>query len=360
MLTAELAQVVVATVATVCMIGLGFLYAPSRASALWSLAFVVVMVCSSAVAVGSRADLEVLRVIAMGIMLSAPTLIWSGLRALRGARPHEWVGAVTAALAAIALSATIGTDVFPWAFRIAFAVMAVFAGLSVGELARRPERAGGTSMPLAVFSFVVVVAAVASLVAGLFTQSTGDSLDFLRSVNSLGSLAYIICALVTLLFLVRRGVDVRTGTAFDTVAADRLARAQAAGERSWALLYVRIDDAGDVRTVSGEGGFAALTDRLRADTAEIFPTEADIGRVEPAALAVLVAQPATIIRERVRTLLLAIAAPHDAVQAGTSASIGWAGVSEFGYDLDTLMSAARGAADRAAAAGGDRWERAVN
>lgn len=360
MISLELAQVMVASVATVCMIGLGFLYGPSRASALWSLAFVVVMVCTSAAAVGTHAGLEALRVLAVGVMLSAPALIWSGLRALRGARPHEWLAALTAALAAIALPAAIGTDVYPWVFRIAFAVMAVFAALTVWELLRRPERASGTSMPLAVFSFVVVVVAAAALVGGLFTQGDGDSLGFLRSVNSLGMLAYIVCALVTLLFLVRRGVGVRTGSVFAEVATDRLSRAQAAGERSWALLYIRIDDAGDVRTVSGEGGFAALTDRLRADAAEIFPTEADIGRVEPAALAVLVAQPSTIIRERVRTLLLAIATPHDAVQAGTSASIGWAGVSEFGYDLDALMSAARGAADRAAAAGGDRWERAVN
>lgn len=359
MIALELAQVVVATVATVCMIGLGFLYAPSRASAVWSLTFVLVMICSYAAMVAKEGGLETLRVIAMGVLLSAPALVWSGLRAERGARPHEWLAAVMALSAAFLLPALTDTDAYAWAFRIAFTVMAAFAGLTVWELLRRPERAGGTSMPLAVFSSVVVVVAVASLIGGLFSSGGDDSLEFLRTVNTLGMLAYIVCALITLLFIVRGGGSGSTGSAFADVASDRLVRAQSAGERSWAIVYVRIDDADDVRAVTGEGGFAALTDRLRADTVEIFPTEADIGRMEPAALAVLVAQPSTVIRERVRTLLRTVAAPHDAVQVGTSASIGWAGVAEFGYDLDTLLAAARGAADRAAAAGGDRWERAL-
>lgn len=359
MIALELAQVVVATVATICMIGLGFLYGPSRASAIWSLVFVLVMVCSYAAMVASESGLETLRVIAMAVLLTSPGLIWSGLRADRGAPPLEWIAAVTAVVAAFVLPALIGSEAYPWAFRIAFAVTGTFAGLTLAELVRRPERAGSTSMPLAVFSFVVVIVAVASIIGGIFSDGGGDSLDFLRTVNSLGMLAYIVCALVTLLFIVRGGRADGAGNTFAATATDRLDRAQRAGERSWALLYVRIDDAGDVRTVTGDGGFAALTDRLRADTVEIFPTEADIGRMEPAALAVLIAQPSTVIRERVRTLLRAVAAPHDAVQVGTSASIGWAGVAEFGYELDALLVAARSAADRAAAAGGDRWERAL-
>lgn len=357
----ELAQVVVATVATICMIGLGFLYRPNRATALWSLTFVVVMVCSYAAMVAHSLDIETLRVAAMGVLLGGPVLIWSGLRAHRGARAHSWIALVVALGAAITLWQLVGTDAYPWAFRLVFAVTAVFAGLAIVELARRPERAAGTSFPLTIFSLAVVAVAIVSLAAGLV--STGDpaeSLTFLRTVNSLGMLAYLICALVTLLFIARDGQLAPSGSAFHAVAADRLHRAQRAGERSWALVYAQLDDAEDLRAISGDAGFAAIVARLRADVVEIFPTEADIGQVGPAAFAVLVAQPSTVIRDRVRSLLRTVAAPQDAVRVGTSASIGWAGVAELGYDVDVLLAAAREAAGRAAAAGGDRWERAVD
>lgn len=136
-------------------------------------------------------------------------------------------------------------------------------------------------------------------------------------------------------------------------------RAQRAGERSWALVYAQIDDADDLRTVTGDAGFTSIVERLRSDVVEIFPTEADIGWFAPAGVAVLVAQPSTVLRERVRSLLRAFATSGAGVRVGTSASVGWAGVAEFGYDVETLLAAARGAAERAAEAGGDRWERAV-
>lgn len=360
MIALELAQVVVATVATICMIALGFLYRPSLASALWSLTFVVVMVTSYAAMVGMQVSDEPLRVAAMGVLLATPALLWSGLRAHRGARSHAWIAVVLAVIAAVTMTLLIGSDVYAWAFRVAFAASASFSGLTLVELVRRPERGGGTSAPLAAFSLVVVAVGAISLVAGLVTGDTSpESLAFLRTVNSLGLLAYIVCALITLLFLTRGNSPASTGSVFRDVASDRLSRAQRAGERSWALVYVQLDDADDLRAVSGDAGFTAIVARLRADIEELFPTEADIGRVGVAAFAILVAQPSTVVRERVRGLLRAVAAPHDVVQVGTSASLGWAGVAEFGYDVDALLDAAQAAADRAAAAGGDRWERAL-
>ncbi|PZU49089.1 MAG: hypothetical protein DI566_01865 [Microbacterium sp.] len=357
--TLELAQVVVSSVATICMIGLGFLYRPSRASALWSLTFVVTMIATYVAMTGASTEIGSLSRITLGVLLAVPALIWSGLRAHRGARPHEWI----AVAAAIAISTTLvlldGTDAYAWAFRLAFTGTAAFCALALVELLRRPERAGGTSMPLAVFSLLVIATALVGVVAGLLNPGNpAESLAFVRDVNSLGMLAYVVCALVSLLFITRGDGGQTSGAAFRDIATDRLARAQRVGERSWALVYVQLDDADDLRVVSGEAGFAAICDRLQTDLVELFPTEADIGRMSASSFAVLVAQPATVVRDRVRTLLRTVAQPHDSVRVGTSASAGWAGVSELGYDLDVLLGGAHAAADRAAAAGGDRWERA--
>jgi len=359
----ELAQVVVATVATICMIGLGFLHRPGRATAAWSLAFVIVMATAYATMVATATGDESLRVASMGVLMCAPALMWSGLRLDRGASAHVWLPIVIAVLSPAALLLTASTDAFSWAFRLVFAVVGVVASLTIVELVRRPGRGGGTSFPLTVFSLAVAAAAATSLAAGLLSPDGGSDLSFLRTVNSLGMLAYLVCALVTLLFLARRGEHEPARSVFEDVAVERLRRAQASGERSWALLYVRLDDADDLEAVVGTAAFADLVSRLRDDICEIFPTEADLGRVGPADFAVLTAQPATVLRDRVRTLVRSVAAGHevtrDALEVGTSASVGWAGVSEFGYDLDTLVTAARAAADRSAAAGGDRWERAT-
>ncbi|GEB95750.1 hypothetical protein PFZ49_00845 [Microbacterium lacticum] len=178
-------------------------------------------------------------------------------------------------------------------------------------------------MPLAVFSLVVAAVGAVSIVTGLVAPGDPDqSLEAIRTINTLGMLAYLVCALVTLLFIARGGSATAAGSTFRAVAADRLARAQRAGERSWALVYAQIDDAEDLRTVTGDAGFAAIADRLRDDVTEIFPTEADIGWFAPAGVAVLVAQPSTVLRERVRTLLRAFAATGVGVRVGTSASVG--------------------------------------
>lgn len=360
MATLDLAQVVVATVATIRMIGVGFLHRPSRATAVWSLAFVIVMITAHATMISWSNDATTLRLISMGTLLSAPTLLWSGLRAHRGAPGYEWLAAVVAVGASLALVASAGTHAYVWAFRLSFGATAVFAALTFVELLRRPERAGGASMPLAAFSLLVAAIAAVSIATGLAAPGDpAESLEFLRTVNSLGMLAYIVCALVTLLFIARENTGAGSGSRFEVVATDRLARAQRAGERSWALVYAHIDDADDLRTVTGDAGFTSIVERLRSDVVEIFPTEADIGWFAPAGVAVLVAQPSTVLRERVRSLLRAFATSGAGVRVGTSASVGWAGVAEFGYDVETLLAAARGAAERAAEAGGDRWERAV-
>ncbi|MFT4051563.1 MAG: hypothetical protein QM677_04840 [Microbacterium sp.] len=357
----ELAPVVVSTICTICMIGLGFLYRPSRATLVWSLTFVLVMVCTYVAMIATQTDDGALHVGATGALLVAPALIWSGLRAHRGARGNEWIGVISALALSFALPVSSETDAYPWVFRVAFAATAAFAALAVVELMRRPDRGGGTSMPLTVFSVGLVSVALVSLVAGVIIPAEDplEAFAFLRAVNALGLLAYLVCVLISLLFIARGGTAGGSGhDTFREVAADRLARAHRVGERSWALVYVQLDDADDLRTIAGDAGFTALSERLRSDIVEQFPTEADIGRLGPAGYVVLVSQPTAVIRDRVRTLLRTVTTPQNDTRVGASASVGWAGVTEYGYDLDALVEAARAAADRAAEAGGDRWERA--
>ena len=353
----QIAQCVIATIATICMVGLGFLYRPGRATTLWSLTFILAMATSYTDVVATILGSDTLRRAALGLLLCAPGLIWAGLRAYRGARAHSWIALLAGIAGAIAL-ATLSDTAYPWGVRAAYAVSAVFAALTTLELVRRPERGGGTSFPLSLFSLLFVAVGITTASAGALTTYETD-LASLRLVNGFGMLAYITCALVTLLFLARGGaVDASRGV-FPEVAAERLRRAQAAGERSWALLYVRVDDAADLRAVRGDAGYAAVLAAVHDDICEAFPTEADIGRVALDAYAVLVAQPPTVLRERVRTLLRTIAAPEPTQDVSVSASVGWAGVAEQGYALDDLLSAARTSASAAAGAGGDRWERAV-
>lgn len=360
MIDIQLAQVIVAAVAMVCMIGLGFLYRPSRAAALWSLTFVVVMLACGGTLVATASGFPRLILVSTGVLLAAPVLIWSGLRALRGATSLSWLALIVAFASCGALVALNGTEAYIWGFRLGFGLTAVFAGLTIVELLRRPERAGSTSMPLAAFSLLVVIAGVVSVAAGLVAPGDPEeSLLFLRTINSVGMLAYVVCALVTLLFLARGETTSAHRSAFHDVTADRLRRAERAGERSWAMVYIQLDDARDVRSATGDSGFLAIIRRLREDIVETFPTEADVGQLGQASFGVLVALPSTVIRERVRTLLRTVAQPHEGMRAVTSASIGWAGVAEWGYDIDVLLDAAQEAADRAATAGGDRWERAL-
>ncbi|HOQ22989.1 MAG TPA: hypothetical protein PLN62_11270 [Microbacterium sp.] len=263
--------------------------------------------------------------------------------------PTQLAEPTTAAGLALILIFTVVALIVPWdrVSRSTIAVLPFADILAIGLIA------------LAAFSLVVAGVGAVSIVVGLVAPGdAGESLEFLRTVNSLGMLAYVVCALVTLLFIARGGTGAATGSTFAVVAADRLARAQCAGERSWALVYAQIDDAEDLRIVAGDSGFAAIAERLRGDVIEIFPTEADLGWFAPAGVAVLVAQPSAVLRERVRTA--ARVRGERRRRAGRYLGIvGWASVAEFGYGLDALLAAARDAAARAADAGGDRWERAV-
>ena len=142
-------------------------------------------------------------------------------------------------------------------------------------------------------------------------------------------------------------------------ATDRLARARSAGETSWVVLAVRIDDPDDIRSAAGETAFARIVDRFEKTVRASFPAEADFGRESRGRLVVLIARPGPVVREHVRDMLRAITEIDAAAQIAVrlSASVGWAPADVVGYDFATLLSAAQRAAEEASDLGCDRWQR---
>ncbi|MGP3535833.1 hypothetical protein ACTU3I_13625 [Microbacterium sp. RD1] len=358
-----IAQATVATLGTMMIIGLGFLQRPSRASLLWSLAFVLAMVSTWATLAGEAIDDETLRRAGLGVMLGAPALIWSGFRARRRARAFPWVSALQSVASALALVLVGDSAWYNLTFRSVFLAAAVFAGLTLLEIRRSADRHDRLVIPLAIVSAVFLALGAFSFLAGLFVPAGGDDLSLTRVLNTLGMLVYLVCATVTLLFFTSVSpVGVQTAASwpqFTVTAIDRLRRAEAAGEISWALLVVRIDDPEDVRMAAGAASFSRIVEKFEQLVRAGFPAEADIGREAGGRLVVLLARPGQVLREHVRALLREVT-EMDAGQQMTvqlSASVGWAPADIVGYDFDALLASASRACDAASEQGGDRWER---
>ncbi len=359
-----IAQATVATLGTVMIIGLGFLQRPSRASLLWSLAFVVAMVSTWVSLAGEALGNEPVRRIGLGVLLGAPALIWSGFRARRRVPALPWIAAAMSVLSALALWLGSHTEFYNLIFRVDFFLASIFAGLTLLEIRRSPDRHERLVVPLVLVSASFVLLGFFILIAGLF-RPTGsvDDLSFVRLLNTLGMLIYLVCATVTLLFFTTVSpVGVQTAASwpqFTVTAADRLARAREAGETSWAMLVVRLDDPDDIRAAAGEAMFGQIIERFEHTVRASFPAEADMGREGRGRVAVLVARPGPVLREHVSRMLRKIteldAAQPMAVQL--SASVGWASADVVGYDFETLLAHAQQASEDASEGGGDRWQR---
>lgn len=359
-----IAQATVAALGTVMVIGLGFLQRPSRASLLWSLAFVLAMVSTWVTLAGEALGNEPVRVFGLGLMLGAPALIWSGFRARRRVRAMPWIAVAQSLVSGGALVLSTDTDAFSLVFRALFFVAAAFAGLTLLEIRQSADRFDRLVIPLALVSAAFVVLGTFTLLAGLlFPGSSGDDLTFVRTLNALGMLIYLVCATVTLLFFTSVSpVGVHTAASwpqFTVTATDRLERAHAGGETSWALLAVRLDDPEEIRAAAGDASFAAILERFERTVRETFPAEADIGREGRGRMVVLAARPGPVLREHVRTLLREISRINETqpIAVQLSASVGWAPADVVSYDFAALLGAAQRACDEASAGGGDRWHR---
>ncbi|WP_065570921.1 hypothetical protein [Microbacterium oleivorans] len=363
--------VAVATTCTIIMIGLGFLPYPGRAASIWSSGFALAMLSCYLLVAADQIGSAALRGAAHGPILCAAAFVWIGLRARRGREPIMLIPTIVVFSAStIALGLTAETLAYGAVFRVSFLLAAVTAGLAAWELLRlrKPERE--MSLPVIVVSCGFVGLALLVAIDGLVRVADGtigeteSDLQNLYDLNEVVALLYLICALVTLLYLVRRGAqssDPRQTVEFFGVARDRLVRAKDAGDRWWSLIDVRLDDAGELLDASSGRAFQRITARFADDIRTVMPPEADIYAVSPTRILVLLPRPDTAVRGLLSRLLDRIGTLTDqpAVPIRLSASIGVAAAPLADYDLDRLREAASEAAAHAQVSGGDRWERAV-
>lgn len=362
----EIALAAIATLATMLTIGIAFMIRPSAATLYWTFAFALAMVATYGVTAGEINDLETLRRASLGALMGAPAFLWSGFRAQWGLRPHGWAGVALAVLSAVTL-ASVGDDNFTTAYRIAFLAASAFAGLFFIDWVRAPERRNDRLvLPLAIVSLAFVVLAVGSFAAGFFfPPSGGDDFALLRIIASIGMLAYVGCALVAVVGIAaREGGLVRTPTAstdwqlFERTATERLLRAQRTSE-AWSVVYLRLDDAEDIRQTAGATALAKLSARFEDEVRSVFPAESDVGSPSIGTAVVLVPRADADVRDHLRAVLERV--PDLDVDGSLAirptASAGWAPASVLGYDLDALVYTGREAASLASEKGGDRWER---
>ncbi|MGO2748054.1 hypothetical protein [Microbacterium sp.] len=368
MITSTLIMPLIATstLATVIFIGLGFLPRPSRATALWSASFASAM-CGSYVwlAQDMLASMQ-FRALGSSLVIAPMALIWSGLRAYRG-RTHQFIPLSITYMIVIPVGLVLSSfsDAYGIAFRIVFTLTAVFAALTIFELVRLGSGQRDESLPLlaacgAFIAFAVITVVDGFLVAGHVTRNI-DSLQFLRTVNLIGSNVVIICCLVTLLLLTIRSPHSEKAAhgAFERTARDRLSRAEASLDQWWSVLDIRLDDPEDIRAASSTAAFNAVSERFAHDVELVLPADADIERMSTTRVIALVPRAQSGVRELLMKLLERISTveDHQAVPIRLTASIGWAQVAAVGYDLDNLAGAASTAVEVAQQHGGDRWER---
>ncbi|TDL46273.1 hypothetical protein [Microbacterium oleivorans] len=363
--------VAVATTCTIIMIGLGFLPHPGRAASIWSSGFALAMLSCYLLVAADQIGSHHLRGAAHGPILCAVAFVWIGLRARRGREPIMLLPTIVVFSAAtVVLGLTAETLAYGTVFRVSFALAAATAGLAAWELLRLRKAEREMSLPLIVVACGFVGLAVLVAIDGLIRLADGTigeteaDLQDLYDLNEVVALLYLICALVTLLYLARRGAQTpeqQQTVEFFGVARDRLARAQVAGDRWWSLIDVRLDDAGELLDASSGRAFQRITARFAEDIRTVMPPEADIYAVSPTQVLVLLPRPDTAVRGLLSRLLDRIGTLTDqpAVPIRLSASIGVAAAPLADYDLDRLTAAAGEAAAHAQISGGDRWERAV-
>jgi hypothetical protein len=361
MLEVDAVEAVLAVLATLIMVGLGFLYRATRATLLWSMMFLLITLGAFGTLVAEATGMHWIDDISVGFMLGAPALVWSGLRAYRGASSYPWVAPVQGALGAAALAVTFGLPVHALVFALVYFAATVMAALSAFELIRRPERGAGLLLPLTAVSLVLPVVGIAGVASAAVSFGAAQH-SVLPDVKALGQVIFITCALVTLLHLARYAepaTELRTPTEFAHVARDRLQRAAAADDRTWSMLSLSLDDTGPLRVAVGEAGFQRILARFTDDARASFPAEADIGPDAPHGLLVLLARPEAVVRDCIRDFLerLGTVTPDQPISIEFSASVGWAPVRAVGYDAVVLIDAAHAAMQAARDAGGNRWER---
>ncbi len=362
--------VAMTTVVTAIYLGLGFLPRPSRVAGIWAVAFIGGMVAAHLWVSGDAVDSNVLRAIASGLMVPMVALFWVGLRVRRSAAGWHWILAVAYVfLSPIVLVLFAETPYYVTAVRSVFLLAGAFTVATVIELVRLGTRHRDEVLPLALVSATFTILSIIHIFQEVVRLIEGHpqaaALTQTRDLNMIGSLVYMTCALVTLLLLTRaqpsRGRTSAADASFVEIATDRLRRAEATDDRWWSVLVIRLDDPAVLREASSTNGFELITMKFAGIVRTNLPAEADIWARDTVEFVVLLPRPEGAVRQELVRLLREIAAadPDAPLTVRLSASVGWAAVDAVGYDLDALITAASAAADRAASAGGDRWDRVV-
>lgn len=357
-------MVAVVTVLTVMVVGLGTLARPSRATVAWGGAFGLGMLGAYLWLAGQQTDIAMLRGAASALLLCFEPLVWIGLRFHFGRRARRWPIVLFVLAAPTLLVATAGTGWYMPAFQLVFLSSAVFAGLVAYELLRDGSAVRDIVLPLALASCGFVVVALVSAATALISGGAGTEaqLSALRGLNAVGTVVVSTCAAFTLVLLVRSEQKKDDAGDIAERARRRLRKAEAQSDQPWSILDIRLDDPADLREASTGAAFALIVDRFHQDIEETLPASADADRVADGRAMVIIRGSDESVRHHLREILTRISVidTETAVMGiRSSASIGWATASVFGYDYDALVTAAGSAADRARAAGGDQWKRAT-
>ncbi|MBF4561440.1 hypothetical protein ITJ43_04755 [Microbacterium sp. VKM Ac-2870] len=359
-------MIALTTMCTAIFIGLGFLQRPSRETAIWSAAFIAAMASTYVQAGTGPGDAPWLDAIGDGLMFLALGMVWVGIGVRRGRRQVLLVPTIAlSALLIITLALTDGTSVDDAVSTGELVLFAAISAVTAFELVGMRHAPRAAIVPLALSSGLVSVFAL----VWLSTDFVDDRMRLLGNIPAAQDYTPVVVAitlmsaLTTLLLLARAEIPAATRASvagFRTIARDRLERAERFDDAWWSLLDVRLDDPGALREASSTLAFSHVLDRFASDVSAVFPAEADLDRVEPARMLVLLPRHEAAVRPLLRTLLerVATVSSDQSIAVRLSASIGWASVSRIGYDLDDLIAAAASAAEEAQLSGGDRWERA--
>ncbi|WP_460776071.1 hypothetical protein [Microbacterium sp. GXF7504] len=359
-LTLGVPQAATATLAVMLVVPLAFLARPCRATLLWALMTIVAAAGIYTVLSAELVGAERVRRVALAGMLAAVPLLWSGLRAWRGARAHEWAAPAYGVAAIVALG-VVPDDAFSVAFRIVFYGASVFAGLSAVELRRLPERDTGPLIPLVVLCTLFAALGLAVLVGGVLAPGAAGDFSMVRAVNSIGVIAFLVCALLAVITLAQSGPASAAATRGDALrtVADRLRRARARGETGWALLAVQLDDAAELSQVLGRDRFHDLAARFQDTVEGAVPADADVVVDDEGRVLVLVNRTEAVLQQHVEAVLAAVGGSTDPSRfVRLSASVGWTSVRPDDVDAAGVVARAIAAAAEAAHAGGDRTVRA--
>jgi GGDEF domain-containing protein len=369
-----IAQTTVVTTCVILMTWLGMIGRPGRPTLLWTLGYFFALLGVYASFASAAMGINVaLHPVGQSIGFGLPLLLWSGLRALNGRRPHAWAGFAQGIGSCVLLALTTFTPSGPLVFRLVFLAVGLSTAAVAIEALRGAARSSRYAPPLVASALMVlalaVVGAVYPLAAGGELVDPVAQVIFSRSIV-ITSLIFIITATVSLLFFANRrpgasdvldAIDAFLPTPLmNAVVRERMLRARARSQSTWTFIEFRLDDITDLRDAGSEWSFNRIVERFEGILTREFAAEVDLARLSPGRVQVLAAHSPAEARDHVRTVLNALATPHDdgaASGVSVSASAGIVAVDVMADEYDGLTELARQAVDDAQRAGGDRWVR---